>query len=392
MNKTSKLLLPLFVCLLISLIALSSLMRTAQVLAWFGAGSTPGWPATTTGLRGEIALPVYKFSPDFYTVGDTVTFSVTGFNLNSSPLTSHYWLVINQVTQAPIGTDRTSGDPSTPGLNENQLYDFHQASNDVQVRVASSDLGNITFPGNGNTTFQGTYTTTTTGYFQFDFIDVDPASELPAGHILAAGFIRVLRGANSSPTPTPNPTSSTEPTPTPTPTPDPGTNNNSNNNGGGGGGGGGSAPTCGAQKPPTPTLLSVISTSTTTVQLNWTSVNPATGYSISYGTSPGNFQFGVPNVGNTTSYSIGALDPNQKYYFVVRALNDCMPGDPSNEKATNRGGAVLGATSGQVLGESTESLAATGSHEGIRAIFAFLVGALTFGVLVKSKKLSFKRV
>ncbi|MDD4136058.1 MAG: fibronectin type III domain-containing protein, partial [Candidatus Shapirobacteria bacterium] len=40
-----------------------------------------------------------------------------------------------------------------------------------------------------------------------------------------------------------------------------------------------------------------------------------------------------PNVGNadTTSYTIKGLSGGTRYYFKVKAINDCMPGDWSNE-------------------------------------------------------------
>ncbi len=357
-------------------------LAPSMVHAWFGAGSTPGWSPTTTGLRGEIALPQYKFSPDFYTVGDTVTIHTTGFNLHPALVTSHYWFVISRVIQAPIGTDRTSGDPSNPGLNENQLYDFHHASNDVQSPEATIDLGSVTFPASGSATFGGSYTTNKTGYFQFDFMDTN---EFSSGHILTAGFFRVL-AAKTTPTPTPTaPPGKITPTPTPTPTPTttPGSGSGGGSNSSSAGGGIGGASQCGAQKPPTPTLTSVVRTSGTTAQLTWTAVNPVTYYMISYGTSPGSYQFGVPNTGNTTSYSIGGLNPNATYYFVVRAVNDCMPGDPSNEKPT--GGQVLGATAGQVLGANT--LAATGGTGilRLRILLSMLVSGVALMIFSRVK-------
>jgi len=200
---------------------------TAQ--AWFGAGSTPGWPNTTTGLRGEIALPQYKFAPDFYVVGDTVTINTTGFNSGSEPVTAHYYLTVSKVTEAPVGTNVTDGQPTTPGYNENQLYDFHQAGNDVQSPVSTSDLGDVTFPAGGQTTFGGSFTTTQTGYYQFDFIDLDPNSPYEPGHILSAGFFRVLADPNLSPNAEPDPSPSPSPSPNPSSNPSTGGSNSSSN-------------------------------------------------------------------------------------------------------------------------------------------------------------------
>ncbi len=136
-------------------------------------------------------------------------------------------------------------------------------------------------------------------------------------------------------------------------------------------------PVCSAQTPTTPTLSSVTRTSPTTAELVWTAASPVTHYSISYGTSPGNYQFGAPNVGNTTSYVVGGLDPNTNYYFVVTAVNDCAPSSASNELST--GGAVLGAATGGVLGASTDTLAATGDDYLIlRLLFASSAFLATF--------------
>lgn len=229
----------LFLSLLIVATLVSTLSIAPAAKAWFGAGSTPGWPVTTTGLRGEIALPVYKFSPDFYNIGNTVTITTTGFNDTDSEVTSHYYLVINRVIEAPKGTNVTDGQPTTPGLNENQLYDYHQANNDTQSQVAVIDLGNKTFPAKGQLTFSGSYTTTQTGYYQFDVMDEDPSNGFNAGHILSAGFFRVLNlqgeggcgedcgEGDPSPTPSPSPTATPEGQPSPTPTATPAPDNKS---------------------------------------------------------------------------------------------------------------------------------------------------------------------
>ncbi len=135
-------------------------------------------------------------------------------------------------------------------------------------------------------------------------------------------------------------------TPGPTPTPTPSSNSNQ----------------CADSKPSTPTLTSVVRNSPTTATLTWTSVSPVSYYTISYGTDPGNYIYGVPNTGNTTTFTVGGLASNTNYYFVVRAVNGCTPGDPSGEKSIG-GGQVLGAstsTGDQVLGASTDRLAATG--------------------------------
>jgi hypothetical protein len=147
-------------------------------------------------------------------------------------------------------------------------------------------------------------------------------------------------GGEPEVTPTPTPA-----TPTPTGAPQPCNNC-----------GGASTWVCTAAKPGTTAITSVVR-SGTTAQLTWTAADKATHYVISYGPDAGNLIYGVPNTGNVTSYVIGSLQPGVQYHFVVRAVNDCMPGDL-----------------GQVLGASTgfggQVLAATGSWPEITTLLA----------------------
>jgi hypothetical protein len=142
----------------------------------------------------------------------------------------------------------------------------------------------------------------------------------------------------TDPTPTPTKPTSTPADPTPTDTP-----------GGGGpsGGGGGpaGAPTCGATVPSAPYLVSATAIGGNKVRLNWQKVANATHYTISYGSSSGNYPWGVPNTGDTDEYEVGSISSG---CFVVRAVNDCAPSDPSNEVCT-------GQVQGQVLGLSSTS-------------------------------------
>lgn len=134
----------------------------------------------------------------------------------------------------------------------------------------------------------------------------------------------------------------------------------------GGSGGSGSAPVCDSKKPGTPTL-SKIDYNGSSATLYWTAVSDATHYTIAYGTKVGDYQYGVPNTGNVTSYTIGSLNPGQTYYFVVRAVNNCQPGDFSSNSGT--GG-------GEVLGAST--FAATGTYT---LVFGLLAGGVALGLL-----------
>lgn len=134
----------------------------------------------------------------------------------------------------------------------------------------------------------------------------------------------------------------------------------------GGTGGGGSTPVCTSIKPGTPTLTKV-DYKGSTATLYWTASVNATHYTIAYGDQPGSYQYGVPDTGNVTTYTIGSLNPNTVYYFQVRAVNNCMPGDFSSNGGT--GG-------GQVLGAST--FAGTGT---MSIITGLLAGGLGFAVL-----------
>jgi len=170
-----------------------------------------------------------------------------------------------------------------------------------------------------------------------------------------------LEGACTAPeviTPTETPT----PAPTPTPTP-----TLSLSNGPIGGSNGGGSTQCTDAKPGIPGLLSVNKNSSSTAVLAWSLVSSATDYSILYGLSSGNYIYGVPRTGNTDHYTVGSLNPGVNYYFAVKAVNGCTPGDPSNERST-------GSDRGQVLGAST--MAATGIADQLVMVTVLVMGVL----------------
>lgn len=132
-----------------------------------------------------------------------------------------------------------------------------------------------------------------------------------------------------TPTPTPTPTSTPTLTPTPTPTPTPNSNSSSSSSSES------SAATsvCNAEKPGSPTLLSATEAKNA-VTLIWSKAkDPVSHYLVSYGTLPGQEQYGSPNVGgkDTDTFTIEKLSSGIKYYFRVRAVNICTPGEYSNE-------------------------------------------------------------
>lgn len=83
-----------------------------------------------------------------------------------------------------------------------------------------------------------------------------------------------------------------------------------------------------------PKLISAKAISTSKILLKWTPASdPVSYYLLSYGAISGQYVYGNPNVGghDATSYVVGGLAPNKKYYFTVRAGNGCSPGSFSNE-------------------------------------------------------------
>lgn len=78
------------------------------------------------------------------------------------------------------------------------------------------------------------------------------------------------------------------------------------------------------------------------VRLNWLKADKANKYTLAFGLSSGNYIYGLPNVGNTDHFTVGSLTPGQKYYFVVRGVNECMPGLWSREWAVRIGGGTGG--------------------------------------------------
>jgi len=151
------------------------------------------------------------------------------------------------------------------------------------------------------------------------------------------------------PTPTPG---SPSPTPSgpgePTVTLPPPSSEGGDGGGGSQGGGPPGPPHCDNQTPPAPYLRTLTKIKFGEVELIWDPVEQATHYTISYGPSSSNYLYGVPNTGKVSSFKIGDLGSGN-YCFVVRAVNDCAPSDPSNELCTGGqvlGASVLGATGG----------------------------------------------
>lgn len=93
--------------------------------------------------------------------------------------------------------------------------------------------------------------------------------------------------------------------------------------------------TCSDIKPKSvPQIVSAVSSEPNQVTIIWSkAADPVTYYLIAYGTKSGQVEYGNPNVGdkNTTSYIVKDLSGGQSYFFRVKAVNNCMPGDFSPE-------------------------------------------------------------
>ncbi len=174
-----------------------------------------------------------------------------------------------------------------------------------------------------------------------------------------------------SATPEPSaPVTSPEVSPLPSTVPSTGSqaNTGSSSNGGGGSSNnsGGGAASCNNEAPKAPRIISAVTTGKNEITLNWEKpvVGNVTHYSVAYGLSKNKPLYGVANVGNVTSFKISGLAGGVTYYFSVKAVNDCTPGESSNEVAVKVGGkfinspaegfspVVLGKTKAQIKSNS----------------------------------------
>ncbi len=139
-----------------------------------------------------------------------------------------------------------------------------------------------------------------------------------------------------------------------------------------------SAPVCSDLLPFAPTNLAATSLSPSQVLLSWDTISPPfTSFLLAFGPAIGDYRWGNPNIGTSTSYTVTSLAPGAQYCFYVRAQNGCMPGPISNQVCINTGSLIpiseippLGFEPG-VLGEQTESelpLSPSGQISGLQTI------------------------
>ncbi len=182
---------------------------------------------------------------------------------------------------------------------------------------------------------------------------------------------RVLAEDAPITSPVTSPEETASPSPSVEPSQAPSNNNNSGNpgNSGGGnsnnGGGGSSSPSvCNDQKPGSaPRLISAISSGPNSAILTWSGAkDPVTSYAVIYGLKKNTPLYGNSNIGGklSSSYEVKGLSGNTTYFFRVRAANNCMPGDYSNEVSVKVSGNKIkypaqGFQSG-VLGTNKQSL------------------------------------
>src|SRR5260370_3366596 len=114
--------------------------------------------------------------------------------------------------------------------------------------------------------------------------------------------------------------------------------NNSTNTNSSGTSGNGSPPVCG-MTPPTQNpqwLYAAVPQDGNAITLYFTDADgsyPYDHYTVTYGTSSGNYSFGLDNAGGKgiRTVLIGSLMPNTTYYFKIRPANGCAAGVWSNE-------------------------------------------------------------
>lgn len=124
---------------------------------------------------------------------------------------------------------------------------------------------------------------------------------------------------------------------------------------------------CNNSAPSAPTGFRAVKNANGSITLHWThSSSIHTGYLIAFGTSPGIYQYGAPNIGNVDHYTVLNLTYGAQYCFYVRSLNGCMPGGRTPEYCVNPAALLIPANTippgfqPNVLGENTANTSNSG--------------------------------
>jgi len=178
-------------------------------------------------------------------------------------------------------------------------------------------------------------------------------------------------GPASDPPPSPSPDPGSDPSPDPSsasgPSTSPATNSTTSPSGGTGGTSGTGGPSTGpsqtgCQAPLSPSSLAVAPTSDpTTLLLSWARSPRADHYSLSFGRSANNYQWGAANIGNTNQFLITSLSPATRYFVGLSAVNDCGPSEFAVGAATTAGGTTAGSGAAAPAPTSSPSPSATES-------------------------------
>lgn len=100
-----------------------------------------------------------------------------------------------------------------------------------------------------------------------------------------------------------------------------------------------------------PILLSAIPKDGS-VTLTWSKAqDPVTHYLLAYGKSETNMEYGSQNIGGkeTTTFTVDRLVNGVKYYFKLRPVNGCRPGDFSNKLSAIPGSNIQNKNKGDVV-------------------------------------------
>lgn len=92
-------------------------------------------------------------------------------------------------------------------------------------------------------------------------------------------------------------------------------------------------PRCTDVNPGSAPSITGVTTVGSSVTLNWSqALEPVTHYTLAYGPAKDQLIYGAPDIGSqgTGTFTVEQLSPGQRYYFRIRAVNNCEPGDFSD--------------------------------------------------------------